>query len=272
MKRFVTYLYECEKGTKIRNVGFVRVNVRGKETTMEVCIRNLSCKNEVGKLYALIHKEVLLGIDLGQIKVTNGQCEALFAIQTDDIQNSGYAISEIEGMCIHLDKEKYIASCWKDEYANEIVNGNYEKEIKMEPSDKLSATEESLVSNAKESERNEEIAIYEKISLSEIRDLPSPNWHLATNSFLVHGVWNYGYLLLKKTYAESKERISLGVPGFFEKPEAVMAIYFGFPTFENMPSEVRRLDMNRPIEVEEIKKNQEAEEGTFGCWFVDLKL
>ena len=104
---------------------------------------------------------------------------------------------------------------------------------------------------------------YEKIDLSQIRELPSPNWHLAQNSFLVHGFWNYGYLVLKKEVETDKEKLSLGVPGIFEKPEAVMALLFGFPTFEAVSQEMTIL---------EKEKNQESKVGTMGCWFVDLKM
>ena len=41
MKRFVTYLYECERGNKTKNVGFIRVNVRGQEAKMELYLRNI---------------------------------------------------------------------------------------------------------------------------------------------------------------------------------------------------------------------------------------
>ena len=104
---------------------------------------------------------------------------------------------------------------------------------------------------------------YEKIDISQIRDLPSPNWHFATNSFLLHGFWNYGYLVLKKVLEAGKETCELGVPGVFEKPEAVMAVLFGFPSFSKVPKEMEMTSLN--------EKNQEAEEGTFGCWFVTLR-
>ena len=50
---------------------------------------------------------------------------------------------------------------------------------------------------------------------------------------------------------------------FYEKPEAVMAVLFGFPDFEALPEE---------MVIQEKEKNQETKEGTFGCWFTNLKL
>ena len=94
----------------------------------------------------------------------------------------------------------------------------------------------------------------------------------ATNSFLVHGFWNYGYLVLKKDVEEDKEKLSLGVPGIFEKPEAVMAVLFGFPMFEALPEEMIKSPMNEVQNLLQKETNQETMAGTFGCWFVGLKM
>ena len=72
MKRFVTYLYECERGNKRKNVGFIRVNVRGKETTLEVYIRNVARAADKGELFLLINDDGLQGIRLAEILIANG--------------------------------------------------------------------------------------------------------------------------------------------------------------------------------------------------------
>ena len=274
MKRFVTYLYECERGNKTKNVGFIRINVRGAETTMEVYIRNVARTTDAGKLFVLIDKKSqetkgLLGIELVDVMITNGQSDAKVAVQTENIKGKDVSLNDIVGVGIRLDSGLYIASCWRDAQADEIVRGEFvleesiaEAEEQIEPDDTrketLVAAEESAsqseVAYRQELPLEKSMPTYEKIDLAQIRDLPSPNWYLATNSFLVHGFWNYGYLVLKKEMEEGEEILSLGVPGIFEKPEAVMATLFGFPSFEV------------------IEKNQEAKEGTFGCWFVNLKV
>ena len=258
MKRFVTYLYECERGNKTKNVGFIRVNVRGEETTMEVYIRNVGRAADVGKLFILTEQknseqEELFGIELAEISITNGQSDTQIAIER--------ALSDIAGVGIRFDSGLYIASCWKDEQADEIVRGEFVLETTLVVAEEPECEVEMVYEQEKSSEKED--LIYERIDLSQIRDLPSPNWHLATNSFLVHGFWNYGYLVLKKEVEEDKEMVSLGVPGIFEKPEAVMAVLFGFPNFEMVPE---------TVVAEQKEKNQETEEGTFGCWFVNLKM
>mgnify|MGYP003309607215 CR=1 FL=1 len=201
MKRFVTYLYECERGDRIRNVGFVRVNVRDNETTMEVYIRNFPRASGVGNLYALVYKEEMKSVSLGEVRIERGQCDSRIAFKTEDILESGYGINDIVGLGIRFEESKYVSSCWQDEYASEVARGEF---IVEEP---LIESKETLVVAEKLKDQAEDI-VYEKIDLSQIRDLPSPNWHLATNSFLVHGFWNYGYLVLKKELEENKEKLS----------------------------------------------------------------
>ena len=231
-------------------------------------------EKDAGKLFLLIYEGQLIGTEIGKVKITNGQCDNVIQISTTNINGAGFSLQDIEGVGICFDSEVYIASCWKDKYAEEIVRGEYttnksleEKNIIKEEQSLVAAEEKNeLLENFQQEEyiSDDENGIsYEKIDLSQIRDLPSPNWHLATNSFLVHGFWNYGYLVLKKELEENKKKLSLGVPGIYERPEAVMAVLFGFPNFEAVSQNV--------IEVQK-EKNQETKDGTFGCWFVNLKM
>lgn len=66
-----------------------------------------------------------------------------------------------------------------------------------------------------------------KISRQDIAMLPRCEWRLANNSFLLHGYYNYHYLLL----IEDGEQAWLGVPGIYHRREARAAEAFGFPLF-----------------------------------------
>ena len=75
-----------------------------------------------------------------------------------------------------------------------------------------------------------------KMDIKAIRSLPKRNWYLGNNSFLVHGFFNYHYLILGREMDGDKERWYLGVPGFYQQQERVMATIFGFPEFFNSQS------------------------------------
>lgn len=56
---------------------------------------------------------------------------------------------------------------------------------------------------------------------------------MANNSFLLHGYYNYHHILLGKMGDTTEEQFYLGVPGVFYDREKVVAVMFGFESFES---------------------------------------
>lgn len=75
-----------------------------------------------------------------------------------------------------------------------------------------------------------------RLELKDIRLLPRPYWYLGNNSFLLHGFFNYRYLILGAVKKSDKKRWFIGIPGVYQNPERVMATLFGFPEFRNEKS------------------------------------
>ena len=73
-----------------------------------------------------------------------------------------------------------------------------------------------------------------KIELKHIRELPRRYWYLGNNSFLLHGFFNYHYLVVGKM---EESTWFIGVPGIYQAQERVMATIFGFPEFIPEPVE-----------------------------------
>lgn len=323
MRRFITYLYDYEDGTKGKGKGFVRVDLRGREVRMEVHVRNANHFQGKGKMYLIVNNESVVGIYVGDVTIIAGSGDENLRISYFNMLDSGVDFSYVIGIAIRYD-EGYLASNWKEENSTELVRGTFEvlvlqKNIEKEYS-KLQAEEDDMKAQAGEIAPNsieipesenvsegieiqkgemvseeieilkgemvsEEIEIqeneilpedakilkaeeevtpiqtqerktptYRKIQLAHIKDLPPKNGHLCNNSFLLHGFFNYNYLILKKEKLENDESWSLGVPGVYEQPEKIMAVMFGFPEFEARE-----------------KENKEPKEGTFGAWFIALE-
>lgn len=90
-----------------------------------------------------------------------------------------------------------------------------------------------------------------QIELKHLRELPRRYWYLGSNSFFLHGFFNYQYLVVGKT---GDDRWFIGVPGIYQRQERVMAAVFGFPEFLVIASDCNGNEENRePV-------NQ------FGCW------
>ena len=85
--------------------------------------------------------------------------------------------------------------------------------------------------------------------------LPRENWNYGNNSFLLHGYYNYRYLILARIGSEEqgKVRYILGVPGHYYSNEKYMASMFGFPHFV-------------------LSKKQPSQDGRFGYWYADVRM
>ena len=62
--------------------------------------------------------------------------------------------------------------------------------------------------------------------------LPEKYYRLINNSFLLHGFYNYGHMVLARTMKRGEEKYYIGVPGNFYEKERQVAIMFGFESFE----------------------------------------
>ena len=85
--------------------------------------------------------------------------------------------------------------------------------------------------------------------------LPRENWNYGNNSFLLHGYYNYRYLILARIGSEEQGRVHyiLGVPGHYYSNEKYMASMFGFPHFV-------------------LSKKQPSQDGRFGYWYADVRM
>lgn len=112
------------------------------------------------------------------------------------------------------------------------------------------------------------VATYKKIALTDIRTLlPKRNWYLCSNSFLIHGFFNYHYLILKTVEYNDQKKCYLGVPGIYEQPERTMAFMFGFPGFE--PARAGEESLGTALEAAGVPAVS-FETGVFGYWMLQL--
>lgn len=251
------------------------MDIRGEVVNVELCIKNYMHKDTAGTLYALIQEENMQAIKWSDIRLQGGQCVRKIVLEEQTFRDRNYTLKDILGVAIVFEDKGYLASCWKDEYAEEIArwevspykeNGNKVEE-EPETENFIQAAEEikKVVCMPQKGETT-----YKKIQFEQIRELPSSNWYLAENAFLKHGLYNYGFLFLKKEIGEDGVRMWLGVPGYYEKQELLMAMLFGFPEFEPVLKEVVDMEMYKEESFPNIEKNQEPKTGIFGGWFVLL--
>lgn len=66
---------------------------------------------------------------------------------------------------------------------------------------------------------------------------PKRYWSLGQNSFLLHGYYNYRYLMAARYIEDGAEKYVIGVPGEYHNNEKVMASMFGFGKFTGKEDE-----------------------------------
>lgn len=73
---------------------------------------------------------------------------------------------------------------------------------------------------------------YLKIEPKDFTILRKEYQQLVNNSFLLHGFYNYRHLILGKEMKRDREVYYLGVPGTYYEREKMVAVMFGFESFE----------------------------------------
>lgn len=133
-----------------------------------------------------------------------------------------------------------------DEMKEEEENRSSDTEEMSDVSEIENNEEDASSSECEESEEpNKKNPTVHKITRQDIAQLPRCEWKLANNSFLLHGYYNYHYLVL----IEAEEGLLLGVPGIYHRQEEKAAQSFGFSMF-----------------LPENESENESEKESFGYW------
>ena len=135
MKRFIRYLYEYEGNQKKRNVGFVKVEQDGKETTISVHGKGLCGKSNENISCYLIKLDSEMGnilfVPAGEIQIGMISCGGCFCY-TEELIRAGYGKTEqsvgqtcekkddICGLGLGDPKEAFYVALWNEEMYGEL--------------------------------------------------------------------------------------------------------------------------------------------------------
>ena len=135
MKRFIRYLYEYEGNQKKRNVGFVKVEQDGKETTISVHGKGLCGKSNENISCYLIkldsETENILFVPAGEIQIGMISCGGCFCY-TEELIRAGYGKTEqsvgqtcekkddICGLGLGDPKEAFYVALWNEEMYGDL--------------------------------------------------------------------------------------------------------------------------------------------------------
>lgn len=237
--RVIAYLYLYEKNNKMQNCGFAKIEKQSNRIYMKIQLKETQVLKEDAPIYFCKKGNGLILYPVGTLEKNMKIKE--FYITTEDV-----AFDDTEGMVILIDQELMYASMWKDDsLEREKFHFYGEEEIPVEEEsveDEVKEEEESVEdaqlkatelggSQPNLVERPVDDTVMKKIQLSDLEKMPEMFRIVSTNSFLLHGYKNYGYIVIGKQLKEDEELYYIGVPGVFQREEKVMAAIFGFSEF-----------------------------------------
>ena len=135
MKRFIRYLYEYEGNQKKRNVGFVKVEQDGKETTISVHGKGLCGKSNenISCYFIKLDSEMgnILFVPAGEIQIGMISCGGCFCY-TEELIRAGHGKTEqsvgqtcekkddICGLGLGDPKEAFYVALWNEEMYGDL--------------------------------------------------------------------------------------------------------------------------------------------------------
>ena len=153
-RRFIAYVYDYENGKKGSNCGFIKVEVKDQQCSVEV---HLHCpklpENVMCRVYGFTRKDGLInGILLDSCETEKEIIECLIITDALNMNESGIALGKMGGMVIITDNGGFFGTEWDDQ----IIRPENFRELKAEsssdvsasPIDKTSHTSDSLDSSS----------------------------------------------------------------------------------------------------------------------------
>lgn len=116
-KRIVSYIHTYENNEKKKNVGFGKLEARNQMARLSIQVNGQGIlEGRIFSVYLLHIKEYAQGIKLGEARVLQGRINAEFKFGTENIMQSGFSLSQIQGIYLTTEEAPYavFASSWTD--------------------------------------------------------------------------------------------------------------------------------------------------------------
>lgn len=114
-KRFVSYMYEYDKGIKKKNVGYARVESRNGECRFTIRIQLNGLLEGIFPTYLIYRPKADMDlIYLGDSTVKNQVMDSRLSANELNIMDSGYRFSDMGGILLFLNSEVFYATEWDD--------------------------------------------------------------------------------------------------------------------------------------------------------------
>ena len=139
-KRMVSYLYKYINGAKSQNTGFVRIELMDVQCRFTVQMRMVPFE-VFPKVYLYIQKEHgAKCIEVSDMGTKSGNLVSRFALDKNNIEQTGYSFDDIDGLVVYISDEMFFATSW---VRDEVKLGQIEivSKTREMPADSIFETE-----------------------------------------------------------------------------------------------------------------------------------
>ena len=171
-KRMVSYLYKYINGAKSQNTGFVRIELMDVQCRFTVQMRMVPFE-VFPKVYLYIQKEHgAKCIEVSDMGTKSGNLVSRFALDKNNIEQTGYSFDDIDGLVVYISDEMFFATSW---VRDEVKLGQIEivSKTREMPADSIFETENTKrlnENNISESSNTGRKNIYESGNMKSVKE------------------------------------------------------------------------------------------------------
>lgn len=171
-KRMVSYLYKYINGAKSQNTGFVRIELMDVQCRFTVQMRMVPFE-VFPKVYLYIQKEHgAKCIEVSDMGTKSGNLVSRFALDKNNIEQTGYSFEDIDGLVVYISDEMFFATSW---VRDEVKLGKIEivSKTREMPADSIFETENTKrlnENNISESSNTGRKNIYESGNMKSVKE------------------------------------------------------------------------------------------------------
>lgn len=257
----IQYLDYCEQGERRFGAGFVKLENRNDVCGIFLQISGLSRRDRFTAPLFMLTPEGER--ELIRLKFADG-CVRTFmeGLPANDMDGQGLEYDALQGLRVPIAAGREVRCVWKSKVtvptADETlmpVQAEREETVgenavpaaadwtgrDMTMPESRSAPQKAAVHNDKwqqifsiypQIHPFEDERVYLSVGLGDFVLLSAQSYPLVNNSFLLHGFYSYGHLILARMQNRSGVRYYVGVPGSYYERERRIAVMFGFESFE----------------------------------------
>lgn len=115
-QRFVSYIYEYNRGRKSRNTGFAKIESRGGICKLQIHLQGVPEEEGTLEINAFVREgDWLKGIPLGRVRAREPLTETRIITPSEHVGNVDYALENLSGLWISSERGGTYLSIWDDE-------------------------------------------------------------------------------------------------------------------------------------------------------------